>query len=376
MAVRDTFAAKDSRGLGHGHRMEEALSTGDVRVAALAQLGAVLRAVGAAEAWPGHAIGLGQQEYDGLDQAVRRAHVHNGWATEENVRYALRAWGQALRREAVEEWLANYPLLRAPRSQVRTVGIILAGNVPVVGLHDVLCGWLSGHRVRAKCSSQEPELVPAILAILDHFAPGTLQQVEFPGEKLGATDAIIATGSNNTARYFEHYFGHLPRIVRKSRVSVAVLDGTESEEELAALGEDVFRYFGLGCRNVSKVFLPTDFDRDRLFKAFFPWKGIVDHKKYGNNYDYTRALWMLDRIDFVENGFLLVKEDAALASPVATLFIERYSDPATVRDTLEQRADAIQCVVGHGHIPFGQAQHPGLADYADGVDTLAFLLSL
>lgn len=349
----------------------------EARVAALAQLGVVMKAIGRGEVWAGHAIGLDEAEYVALDTVVRRAHIQNGWATEENVRHAFKAWGEALHRRSIEAWIAAYPELSSARGVQRTVGLILAGNIPLVGLHDVLCVWLSGHQARVKCSSQETELVPAVITVLDRFAPGTIEQVFFTTEKLGAVDALIATGSNNTARYFEHYFGHLPRIVRKSRVSLAVLDGTETEAELAALGEDVFRYFGLGCRNVSKVLVPQDFDLDRLFKAFFPLKDIVHHNKYANNYDYTRALWMLDRINFVENGFVLVKEDAALASPVATLFYERYDDIRTAETYIAAHREGIQCIVDHGgRIPFGRSQYPGLADYADGVDTLRFLLDL
>jgi hypothetical protein len=346
------------------------------RVAALVQLGRVMEAIGAGQAWPGHAIGLSEVEYGVLDREVRQAQVANGWATEENVRHASTAWSHALQHAPLEEWLAAYPALAQERGTVRRVGLILAGNVPLVGLHDVLCTWLSGHVAVVKCSSQEPGLLPALVRILDQFAPGTLERITFAEGKLGAVDAVIATGSNNTARYFEHYFGHLPRIVRRNRVSVAVLDGTESADELAALGEDVFRYFGLGCRNVSKVYIPRDFDLDRLFGAFFPWKEIVHHNKYGNNYDYTRALWMLDQVPFLENGFLLVREDDALPSPVATLHYERYTDPRVIGEALRAKAGEIQCIVGHGQVPFGQAQQPGLADYADGVDTIRFLLEL
>ena len=281
--------------------------------------------LGRREAWPGHACGLNKEEYDALDAVIHRAHQHNGWFTEENVRHAFSAWAFALDAGRLRQWIQAYPELGADRAPARTVGLILAGNVPLVGLHDVLCVWLSGHGARVKCSSQDPDLVPALIGVLDRFAPGTSQRILFTTGKLGEVEAMIATGSNNTARYFEHYFGHLPRIVRKSRVSVAVLDGTETEKELAALGEDVFRYFGLGCRNVAKLYLPQDFDLDRIFKAFFPWQEVVHHNKYANNYDYTRALWMLDRISFLENGFLLLREDAALASPVGALHYERYA---------------------------------------------------
>ncbi len=346
------------------------------RMAALAQLGRVMKALGGGAEWPGHAIGLGAEEYAQVDAAIRRAWQHNGWSTEEQVRFAFRAWGESLSADSIAAWSARYPSLQAGRLHERVVGLVLAGNVPLVGLHDVLCVWLSGHRAAVKCSSQEPELIPALMSALGHLAPDAATRITFASGRLGPVDAVIATGSDNTARYFEHYFGHLPRIVRRNRVSVAVLDGSETSEELAALGDDVFRYFGLGCRNVSKVLLPRGFDLDRLFGAFFPWKEIIHHKKYGNNYDYTRALWLLDRVPFLENGFLLLKEDPGLASPVAALFHEAFDGPEQVDSFLAANEARIQCVVGRGRIPFGAAQRPALWDYADGVDTMRFLLEL
>jgi hypothetical protein len=348
----------------------------EARIAALAQLGQVMRLVGDGASWPGHTCGLNADEYVQLDGTVRRAHLTNGWSTEENVRHAFASWAAALERGAIDQWTSAYPELKSPRPAERTVGLILAGNIPLVGLHDVLCVWLSGHRARVKCSSQDPALIPALFQVLERFLPGTAERTVFLTEKLGEVDAVIATGSNNTARYFEHYFGHLPRIVRKSRVSVAVLDGTETNEELNALGEDIFRYFGLGCRNVAKLYVPQDFQLDRFFEAIYPWNAIVHHNKYGNNYDYTRALWLLDGVKFLENGFALLKEDPALASPVSAVHYERYTDIKAVEQALEEAKGGIQCVVGHGNIPFGTAQRPGLADYADNVDTLRFLLDL
>lgn len=346
------------------------------RIAALAQLGNVMGLIGRGAAWPGHTSGLNEDEYGQIDGHVRSAHLANGWMTEENVRHAFLAWSVALHRSSLEQWTGAYPELAEPRTPERTVGLVLAGNIPLVGLHDVLSVWISGHRSKVKCSSQDPALIPALVQVLDRFIPGTADRILFSEGKLGAVEAVIATGSNNTARYFEHYFGHLPRIVRKSRVSVAVLDGTETKEELALLGEDIFRYFGLGCRNVSKLYVPVDFALDRFFTAIYPWQAIINHNKYGNNYDYTRALWLLDGVQFLENGFVLVKEDPQLPSPVATVFYERYTDRAAVDAKLEEQAASIQCVVGHGNVAFGTTQQPGLGDYADGVDTLRFLLEL
>jgi hypothetical protein len=272
-------------------------------------------------------------------------------------------------------WTDGYPLLAQPR-EPRTVGIIMAGNIPFVGFQDLLCVLLSGHVARVKPSSDDAGLTPSLVEVLRLLAPDLAEGITVTPGKLGEVDAVIATGSNNTARYFEHYFGHLPLIVRKGRTSVAVLDGTETEAELAALGEDIFRYFGLGCRNVSKVYIPQDFDLDRLFGAIFPWKGIVDHGKYGNNYDYNKAIWLMERVPMLENGFVILKEDAAIASPVAALYYERYTNRSVVEAVLTEKAGAIQCVVGHGHVPFGEGQCPGPGEYADGVDTLVFLLEL
>jgi hypothetical protein len=348
----------------------------DPRIAALTQLGHTMDALSASAEWPGHACGLDEHEFREFDTKIRQARLRNGWFTEENVRFAFRSWSLALTKENLEHWTSAYPSFGEGIGEPRTVGLILAGNIPLVGLHDVLSVWLSGHRANVKLSSQDAELIPALIGTLDKFLPGTAASIVCVEGKLGPVDAIIATGSNNTARYFEHYFGHLPRIIRRNRVSVAVLDGTETTEELEALGEDVFRYFGMGCRNVSKLYVPEDFVLDRFFNAMFPWKSIIEHNKYANNYDYTRALWLLDGIEFLENGFMLLKADTAIASPVSTVFYERYSDLSAVDAGLKEMESSIQCVVGHGALPFGQAQHPALNDYADGVDTIRFLMDL
>ena len=331
-----------------------------------------------AQPWPGPECGLTRSEYDAFEGSIAEAGRHNGWFAGENVRHMLGSLAFLLNSKDLNAWMARYSTLeqRTTSNEQRTIGIIMAGNIPLVGFHDLLCVLLGGHRARIKLSSQDDVLIPAVLEILDRFAPGTKEQVIMEGGKLGAVDAVIATGSNNTARYFEHYFGHLPRIVRKGRVSVAVLDGSESDQELAALGEDVFRYFGLGCRNVSKLYAPRDFHLDRFFTAIFSWKGIIDHHKYANNYDYNRAVWLLDKVPFLENGFLQIKEDTALASPVASLHMQRYDDRSAVEMDLAGHAESIQCVIGHGFLPFGTSQRPALHDYADGVDTMRFLTAL
>lgn len=310
-----------------------------------------------------------------LDAVIQREYTFNGWFTETNVRQALGALGSELNRENLEPWVGRYQLPDRQDAQ-RRVGLILAGNIPMVGFHDVLCTVLSGHHALVKLSRDDNRLLPMFLGVLLETHPELKEFISFTPGQLPKPDALIATGSNNTARHFEYYFKSVPRIIRKNRTSVAVLDGTESTEELEALGHDVFDYFGLGCRNVTKVLLPTDFDLDRLFGAFFKFKEIGNHNKYANNYDYHKALWLLNRESLLENGFLIVKEDPALVSPVGSLFIERYSDASHPKNYIENHRDEIQCVVGHGFTPFGNAQCPKLNDYADGVDTLAFLSSL
>lgn len=344
-------------------------------LASFVQLGSVLAFFAEAQPWPGHGIGLTESEYQAFQAALSQAQVRNGWFTQEQVRFAANGLVAMLDKASMEQWLAHYPALSGSRTS-STVGIIMAGNIPFVGFHDLLCALLCGHRPVVRVAADDAGLTPALVELLGRFAPELAERVVFSSGRFTGVDAIIATGSNNTARYFNHYFGHLPHIIRKGRTSVAVLDGTESPQELGGLAEDVFRYFGLGCRNVGKVFIPREFDLDRLFAAFFPWKEIIQHHKYANNYDYNRAVWLMDRAAIVENGFLVLKEDAALNSPVAALYYERYDDLVEVEARLALEEDKLQCIVGHGHVPFGVAQLPGPGEYADGVDTMAFLLAL
>lgn len=357
------------------------------RIGAFVQLGRLFALVGGGMLWPGHSCGLSEIEYAAFDEAVLRAKSRNGWFTEENVRHMLRSLSGMLEAAALNAWLASYKVSEQRTGHVgprpspgiptsRTVGLITAGNVPLVGFHDLLCVLLSGHRARLKVSSDDAGLTVAVLELLRLIAPDLVARVSIAEQKLGEVDAVIATGSNNTARYFEHYFGHLPRIIRKNRTSVAVLDGTETEQELEALGEDLFRYFGLGCRNVGKLYIPQDFDLDRVFKAIYPWERIGNHHKWANNYDYHKAIWLMDRVPLIENGFVLFREDVGLHSPLGSIYYERCDDRSAVEALLLEQNEQIQCVVGHGHVAFGSAQCPGPQDYADGVDTMKFLLTL
>ncbi|MBI1268294.1 MAG: acyl-CoA reductase [Cryomorphaceae bacterium] len=302
-----------------------------------------------------------------MDELIVLEQRRNGWFTEENVRKALKSFGDALTEKNLQVWLGKYPESNAKKHKV---GLVLAGNIPLVGFHDILVTLVTGHSAMVKLSKDDSRLIPALFSAVPE-----IKDIQFT-DRLTDFDAVIATGSGNTSRYFEHYFSKVPHIIRRNRTSVAVLTGDETLEELDSLADDIFTYFGLGCRNVTKVYMPQDFDLDRLFNAFYKFKELGNHNKYANNYDYHKALWMLNGEDLLENGFLIVKEDVSIVSPVGTLFYERYSDIEALKQMLEGRKDELQCIVGKGFVDFGEAQKPQLWDYADDIDTVEWLLNL
>lgn len=312
-----------------------------------------------------------------LQQEINMAVHYNGWFTRENVLFSLEQWSKALTEDNLTSWVAGYDL---DNLTPKSVAIIMAGNIPLVGFHDFISVLISGHRVVVKQSSNDQKLLPVITRFLFSIEPEYKDRIRFTNGKLENFDAVIATGSNNTARYFEYYFAGKPSIIRKNRNSVAILSGKESKAELEALGEDIFRYFGLGCRNVSKLYVPEAYDFDAFYKAQAPWEKLLDHAKYANNYDYNKAVYLMSEFKFLDNGFLILKEDDGFGSPIATLFYETYPDEDSLRATLEKNSENLQCLVAGGNswttVKFGETQHPGLKDYADNVDTLRFLKTI
>jgi len=292
-----------------------------------------------------------------------------------NVLFAIEGWSNILNKSNINQWLDNY---RFNTFESKKVAIIMAGNIPLVGFHDFISVLISGHAVLVKQSSNDKHLLPFLAKYLEYIAPELKGKIEFTEEKLTDFDVVIATGSNNSARYFEYYFKDKPSIIRKNRNSVAVLTGNETEEQLKALSEDIFRYYGLGCRNVSKLFVPKDYNFDAFFKAMYDWHPIINQAKYANNYDYNKAVYLMSLFDMLENGFLMIKEDKSYASPIATLFYEYYDSIELLKKKIKLDKEHIQCIVSNGfmvdEIKFGQTQKPQLWDYADSVDTLAFLL--
>ena len=342
------------------------------RIKVFDELGSFLRQF-ASETPPGHH--LNNTFLAPMEDAIARSKAENGWFTVENIHKALNAWGLALSEENLKNWVSRYNF--SEPSLPKKVAVIMAGNIPLVGFHDFLTVLLFGHKVQAKLSSDDKRLLPVIAKMITEMDPELGQRIAFV-EKVENPDAVIATGSNNTARYFEYYFGKYPNIIRKNRTSVAVLSGDESDEQLRAFGEDLFRYFGLGCRNVSKLYLPKGFDLDRIFGAIVSYNDVVNNNKYANNYDYYRAIYMLNKHPFLENGFVIFREQQSLHTPVAVVHYEFYEDENVLRQQLDAQRHDLQCIVSNsaGDIPFGQTQQPALWDYADGVDTAEFLLDL
>ncbi|MGB0198673.1 MAG: acyl-CoA reductase [Flavobacteriaceae bacterium] len=316
-----------------------------------------------------------EDKHTALQNAVDQSHVHNAWFTPNNTLTALSAWGNLLQPQPLQNWLSHYTI---DRDYDSTVGIVMAGNLPLVGFHDLLCVLVSGHKAAVKLSSKDAFLIPVLVDMLTKHLPTWKGKVSFCKEQLKGHDKVIATGSNNSSRYFEYYFRNKPHVVRKNRSSVAILTGRETEDEMKGLAQDITRYFGLGCRSVSKILVPKDYNFDMLFNALYAEKDIIHHHAYANNYDYNRAIYLMGEENMLDNGFMLVKQDTRLASPVGCLYFDYYDTMEHAKKYLKEMASEIQCVVGHlpemETVPFGNAQFPNLDDYADGVDTMAFLL--
>ncbi|WP_322550498.1 acyl-CoA reductase [Flavobacterium psychraquaticum] len=312
--------------------------------------------------------------YDDFITLIELSQSHNGWFTPEQVYYSVQSWAEALTERNLTEWLSSYDF---SKTSCKKVGLILAGNIPLVGFHDFLSVLISGHDVLVKTSSNDQYLLKFLAKYLIEIEPKLADKITFVEGKLESFDAVIATGSNNTARYFEYYFKDKPSIIRKNRNSVVILDGNESHEDLVNLGEDIFRFFGLGCRNVSKLFVPKDYNFDRFFKAMYEYKDVIYYEKYANNYDYNKAVFLMSNFKLLDNEFLTIKEDASYSSPISSVFYEFYDDLEVLKSLLEADKEQIQCVVSNNlvenSIAFGQTQKPKLWDYADNVDTLAFL---
>jgi hypothetical protein len=316
---------------------------------------------------------------EALMEVIETERQHNAWFTPESVLQAVKANGRMLKSDDLAQWLGAYTLGEANNKKI---GLVLAGNIPLVGFHDVLCVLASGNTALIKASSQDARLIKYVLNLLVEIDGSYADRFSFV-ERLVDFDAIIATGSNNTSRYFEYYFGKVPNIIRKNRNSIALLTGNETTEELHALGHDIFDYYGLGCRNVSKVLVPEGYVFNKFFESIEDFNPIINHHKYNNNYDYNKSIYLVNRDEHLDNGFLLLKQDERLVSPLAVLFYGTYSDLTSAEKQLQEQSAQLQCIVSAAPlqtenqvVAFGQSQHPQLWDYADNVDTMEFLANL
>lgn len=344
---------------------------------AFCELGRFLRQFKESENQQNESVQYNDQFYDLFIELIHLSQSHNGWYTPENVYYAIESWATLLTENNINKWLSNY----TPVTNPKKIGLILAGNIPLVGFHDFISVILSGHKTVIKTSSNDQKLLPFLVQYMIAIDSRFSGWISFTENRLEGFDAVIATGSNNTARYFEYYFKKVPSIIRKNRNSVAVLTGNESQEDLQLLGEDIFRYFGLGCRNVSKLMVPKGYDFDFFFKAIYTYRDVIHYEKYSNNYDYNKAVYLMSNYKLLDNGFLILREDTdSYSSPIASLSYEFYENIEEVNHKLIRDAEQIQCVVralsDENSVPFGQTQKPSLMDYADGIDTMEFLTKL
>ncbi len=338
------------------------------RIRLLAQLGHYLRSGGDED----------------LEQAIHQSFAENSWFTEVNTRQALRALAvEFLDEQKLRQWTSHYSIKNLDEPE-KTIGLVMAGNIPLVGFQDWLCVFIAGYRAQIKLSDKDKRLLPLLVNKMGEWQEKSLEYTDFMSEtgRLSNFDAVIATGSNNTARYFEQYFSKYPHIIRHNRNAIAVLNGHETTDEILDLGRDIFSYFGLGCRNVSKLYVPLGYSFDTLLETLHAYREMANHNKYKNNFDYNFTLFILNQMPHLNNGCLLLREDPSLQARIASVHYEYYRDVAELNGLLATKTKDIQCVVGnialldYQVLPFGKSQEPTLSDYPDGVDVMQFLTGL
>ena len=341
-------------------------------IGAFAQLGKIMNCLGQNLAISDFELGITPLEFENLNSLISRQVHHNGWFSEDMVRKAFCSLADMLEKEELEAWAKSYKFNEKPL----TVAVIMAGNIPLVGFHDFLCVLLSGNRILCKLSSEDKLLLPALAKMLIHLDSDFEGYISFSESNISNFDAVIATGSTNSLGHFVQYFSKCPHLFRGSRTSLAVITGNESDEELVELGKDLFHYYGRGCRNVSHLILPQDYSLNRIFEAIVGYCEVVNNKKYGNNYDYYKSIHLMNLEKFLDNNFVLVKESSKLFSPLGMIYYSFYSNENEVKDFITKHEGNIQCIVGSNFTPFGKTQAPGLADYADNIDTMEWLINL
>ena len=298
----------------------------------------------------------------------------NQWFTSEFIDHALLSIAQSLSEAKIRKWLSNYSYCEI--SGDKRIGVIMAGNIPLVGFHDFISVLISGNYFIGKVSSKEGGLIEMIAKILIDIEPHFKNFISFSSSEPNHIDGLIATGSNNTARYFKYGYKNIPSIIRKNRNSISILTGEESNTELQALANDIFLYFGLGCRNISKLIVPLNYNFNPLISALDKYNSFTLHKGYMNNYLYQSAIHKTENIKVIDNGYLILKEAFEISSPIGVLYYQYFKNDKEIKEILDVQAEKIQCITSKkelGNIPFGKTQFPDLWDYSDNVDTINFL---
>lgn len=317
-------------------------------------------------------------EKNKFDKAINESILHNSFFSKKNILKSLLSWSNVLTKKSIDNFLSNYFIKIKKRE--KKIAIIMAGNIPLVGFHDFFCVILSGNFAVIKLSSKDSHLFKFILRFLVKENPDFSTKFDVVENKLQIFDAVIATGNNISANQFELYFKKYPKIIRRNRHSIAILNGNETKKEIELLANDIFYYYGLGCRNVSKIFIPNNYNLDILFKSFVLWNEVINKNSYANNYNYYRAIYLLNKEVFFDNGFVLLKESEKIGSPVGTIYFEYYKSENQIKEMIKKNNEKIQCIVSNNNyrktIKFGETQMPNLNDFADDIDTFNFLLKL
>lgn len=320
---------------------------------------------------------LYQEWIEKFNKKIVSAYQYNNWFTKDYILLSFKNWSKELVDKNLSFWINKYEKKDCSN---KTIAIIMAGNLPIVGFHDFICATILNYNCLIKMSSEDKIILPIIIDFLDFLNPGFKNKIEFTDKPIKNFDGVIATGSNSSFKYFEYYFKKYPKLLRKTRHSIAVLDGNESEIDLENLGKDIFNYFGMGCRSISKILVPKNYNFDLLFNALFKFKEVINHNKYANNYDYNKTVYLMSNQKFIENGFLILKEDNKLGSPIGCLFYQFYENSNDLNSYITNYKDSLQCVVSNLKINsftcFGESQSPKIDDYADNIDTLDFLLKI
>lgn len=332
------------------------------------QLGAVFKQLSANEPWTIEKK-ISENSYDGFSLAIEREVFHNGWFEETMIKKSLLGITTWLDLDTLTQWSKHYPF----QEKSKNIAVIMASNIPLVGFHDFLCVLISGNKIQIKLSTEDNRLFKWIRTALIEIDPGFVELIHIPEGKLSGFDAVIATGGGASVQHFSSYFSHVPHLFRGNRSSIAVLTGKESDADMRALGKDIFDYFGRGCRNVSHLLLPKDFELNRFFEGIVSYSEVINNKKYGNNYDYNKAIHLMNLVPFLDNNFMLLMENEQLQAPLSMVYFHYYSNEEEVKNYLEVHKEQLQCIVGLEHLPFGSTQEPQIKEYADGIDTMQWL---